>query len=344
MNLGPQFEQPELPGMPAAGAPTARRPETLQQYQGRQRAAGVGTSGRWHDQDINDFANSPMVSRTPTGSHHLPGDQLKAFMTPREIEREWQPLDGDRHDGYALTSGTNDPRAGMETRRAQRSDSVDNIYLGRRTATGAVTNAAGNKRQKMVFKRPSSTSPNGTLIAGGESTPDLWDRKYEEATEAPPSGQYDFEDEAVYRTPHGHETSAEGHYTLKTVPGAKTRNKMTGRDGEIGWYRSTGRVPGAKGGPTINTRRREETWVDHELISESSPHNTMVDSIIGEGIKSPIRLGLKTGSEGKPQLAGGHHRMAVARVHAPDKLAPVLYHKDIFEARSSNTTHSYKYT
>jgi hypothetical protein len=36
--------------------------------------------------------------------------------------------------------------------------------------------------------------------------------------------------------------------------------------------------------------------------------------------------------------------MAVARKHKPDTLVPVLYHEDIYEARSGNTTQAYKYT
>jgi len=340
-NLGPQFEQPELPGMPPAG----KAPSSWE-YKKRQISEGVGFSGQTRDRKIKEFSEKDPANPTPRAvtTHHKVGDQLKMFMTPREIEREWQPLDGDRHDGYALTSGTNDPRAGMHTERNERTDEVPNMYRGLRTATGAVTDAQGFKRRKTVFKRPSSTNPVRYGVDQAESTEDLWNRKYDEADEAPPSGQYDYEDEAVYRTPHGHETSAGGHYTLKTVPGHNTRPKMTGVDGDRGWYRTTKGRGGMKGAPSYNSRRRAETWVDHELVSEPSPHSTMVESIINEGVKSPIRLGLRMGSEAKPQMVGGHHRMAVARVHSPDQFAPVLYHEDIYEARSSNTQHSYKYT
>lgn len=347
MALGPQFEQPELA---LTNQSKPNKPESSFEYKKRQVASGVGTSRSAHDQRINTFADSPMESRTPTDSFHRRGDQLKMFMTPREIEKEWQPLDADRDETWGNdTYGTNDSRADNTTYRARRTDGQSNYDMrDERTVTGAVTDSNGDKARHSLYKRPGGRFPmekSGT--DGMESNEQLWDRKYDEATESTPAGynSYGAAEGTRYRTPHGHETSAEGAMRQVTAPGAKTRDLASGAG--WGWYRSTGPVPGGKlGGVTLNSRRRgSEQWVpNHEITGSSSPHSNMVDSIIGEGIKSPIRLGLNYGQEDKPQLAGGHHRMSVARVHTPDRLAPVLYHEDIREARSSNTTSSYKYT
>jgi CBS domain containing-hemolysin-like protein len=44
---------------------------------------------------------------------------------------------------------------------------------------------------------------------------------------------------------------------------------------------------------------------------------------------------------GKPEVVGGHHRLAVMQFDRPDDLIPVLHHRDIFEAKTSR---EYRYT
>lgn len=312
MTLGPQFEQPELPGMPQERV----KPETSMQYKLRQVRSGVGASGGYHGKALQRFESLPAESRTPTDSFHRPGDQLKMFMTPREIEREWQPLDADRDEVYGETFGTNDSRAGESTKRAFRTDDVPNVYMGRTPKTEQPT---GWSRvvHRPKYQRPDIDYPSSY---GGDMETDeqLWDRKYEEATGFSPKGQHALyggnADATKYKDNHGRVTTSSAHWTTKT---------------------------GSTSG------HRSETLVTHERLPgqvDDGAHNSMVDSIIHEGIKSPIRLGLNYGQNDMPQLAGGHHRMSVARVHSPDQFAPVLYHKDIHEARSRNTQHSYKYT
>lgn len=340
-----KFTQPELP---LSNIPAPQAPETTLEYKQRQVAAGVGASGVVRDRKVNEFAESPQENPAPRAgaTHHLGGDQLKMFMTPREIEREWAPLDGDRHDinNDVTTQGTNDPRAGALTKRDERTDGAINVWNGYVPETGVPASQVGPglKGHRYQFKRPSPTSP-GYFVGEDrmETDDELWDRKYDESAWASPAGA-NHDTRTLYRNAAGKTTDASGVWTHRGSTGP-TRQPMSGDLGDAGWYRRTGPVPGVPGAATFNSRRRgETTFVPNEEIEQK--HSSMVDSIIGEGIKSPIRLGLARGSEGKPMLVGGHHRMAVARVHAPDKLAPVLYHDDIYEARSHNTVQSYKYT
>jgi hypothetical protein len=323
------------------------KPESTVDYKVRQKAAGVGTDKYYHDERVNTFANSPVENRTPTDSFHRRGDQLKLFMTPREIEKEWQPLDGDRRDAYHITYGKSDTRAGSSTYRARRTDGQSNFDRNdERTVTGAVTDSDGHKDMYSLYNRPGNHFPmERTGSSGLETDDEVWDRKYAEALDSPSSGYNHDPKGPRYRKPGGESTDAGGVWRQVTETGAKTRQPASRGNG---WYRQTSPVPGTaiKGAITLNSRRRgSEAYVPfQEIPGSGDSHHSMVDSIIGEGIKSPIRLGLQHGMNDKPQLLGGHHRMAVARQDTPDRLAPVLYDNDMDQARSTNTKRSYKYT
>jgi hypothetical protein len=62
---------------------------------------------------------------------------------------------------------------------------------------------------------------------------------------------------------------------------------------------------------------------------------TLGESIERTGVQKPIHLGRTIGSQGKPEIVGGHHRMAVMRNLNQDQLMPVLHHTDLYGARSS---------
>jgi hypothetical protein len=97
---------------------------------------------------------------------------------------------------------------------------------------------------------------------------------------------------------------------------------------------------------------RTTTGGGHESSWESemryTPGNkaTLHEAIGEEGVKSPIRLGQTIGSQGKPEIVGGHHRVASATEHAQygnwsHQFLPVLHYKNIGEAKSDPT---FKYT
>jgi hypothetical protein len=52
---------------------------------------------------------------------------------------------------------------------------------------------------------------------------------------------------------------------------------------------------------------------------------TLYEDIAAKGVSHPVALGTQVGSQGKPQITGGHHRIAVMRDVAPHNLLPVLH-------------------
>jgi hypothetical protein len=274
-------------------------------------------------------------------THYYVGDQLKMFMTPREIESSWEPLEGDRYPKTEVTRGKNDPRAGHFTKRTYRTDGVPNHMEG----YTEVPSKDGNVTLfDYDYRRPSAAHPMEYAPNENdkETNEQLYARKYAEAAKAVPTGYSDNSSQAKkFVNASGRATDASHEWRDVAVGGS--RRPMTG---QWGWWRSTGPVPGIPGGPTVNSRRKELVQMDNQPNPDTTrmaKSKTLAESIISEGVLNPIRLGVAGSYSGKPQLVGGHHRMAVARVHRPDDLAPVLYHHDIDEAKSDETARSYKY-
>jgi hypothetical protein len=311
--------------------------------------------------DVQDYDNTPVgTPKRPSlegrqrygdngGGVPLHKGMRPMFMTPREIQSHYQVLDGDRYENYAETYGTNDSRAGERTQRVRRTDGAYNPQ----TEVNAYDSDGEALGRVPVRIRPDANHP--TSVQRQETDEEVLARKYEEADEAPASGYHGnnggwgnsngtrYYDERFDAT-----TSSPGHYTGK--PGGPLRmiDRMTQRNGrEVPNYR---RNPGSawSGMSTFGSRRHtgdDETWVSHPEVAKSPDqpqHSSMVESIINQGVLSPIRLGTENiGSQGKQEMVGGHHRFAVALNHAPDKLVPVLFHKDIFDAKADR---SYPYT
>lgn len=61
------------------------------------------------------------------------------------------------------------------------------------------------------------------------------------------------------------------------------------------------------------------------------------DAIVDDGVKNPVSLQVPdlTGSMGKPQILGGHHRVAVMEAEKPHALMPVEHFRGTQEARRS---------
>jgi len=53
----------------------------------------------------------------------------------------------------------------------------------------------------------------------------------------------------------------------------------------------------------------------------------MTPSIARHGVIDPVHLGTAHGREGKPQIMGGHHRIASSMDLNPHRLMPVLHHQ-----------------
>ena len=68
----------------------------------------------------------------------------------------------------------------------------------------------------------------------------------------------------------------------------------------------------------------------------------LTDHIKEHGIENPVSLQAdpwKTGSLGKPEILGGHHRIAVMETERPDELMPVEHYNSVAEARWSKGIH-----
>jgi len=57
------------------------------------------------------------------------------------------------------------------------------------------------------------------------------------------------------------------------------------------------------------------------------------EDIMEHGVQKPVSLGQQFGNSGKPQVVGGHHRIAVMGEESPDELMPVLHFKSFGDAR-----------
>jgi hypothetical protein len=77
-----------------------------------------------------------------------------------------------------------------------------------------------------------------------------------------------------------------------------------------------------------------ENNVDHAAGDSRS----LRDALLQDGVKNPISLQAdqeQTGSHWKPEILGGHHRVAVMSEHKPDVLMPVEHFEDINDAQRS---------
>jgi hypothetical protein len=220
------------------------------------------------------------------------GEQLKMFMTPKEIHEKYQPLDGDREDVY-----NEDGRTGESTMRPRSTGGGrnDTNYNAGKVHDGNSALGWGdyaNKTNGIYTRDINATAKMNADYSrrskgsSDETDEQLWDRKYEEA-------EYD-------------------RRASITVP--RTGGSSSSSSSGISWGRE------ASGPPASPGFRKEEV--------------SLAEAINREGIKSPIRLGNQFGSMGKPQIVGGHHRLAVATRDMPNTLIPVLHDEDIHDARS----------
>lgn len=357
--LGKQFGAPDipneptqlsfdLPGVPPPSPPAGRMTSPL-------------VAGSFSKRDIEQQQNVPVgTPRRPdlsgrrrneaAGGMPLHKGMLPMFATPREIQNHYQVLDGDRNSMYEETHGTNDSRAGERTQRQYRTDNAPNP----RTYVNAYSSGGGELGQVPVRVRPDVNHPSP--VSRYETDEEVLARKYDEADEAPAAGYHHnrgwrqtsgtrYYDERFDRT-----TSNPGHYT--DLPGGPKRmlDRLTDhawRGNNVPVYKKNAESAEWADQSTYNSRRHTgdmETWVDHpKAQSPDTPkHSTMVESIIHQGVLSPIRLAAnQIGSQGKQSIVGGHHRFAVALNHAPDRLVPVLHHEDIHDAKADRT---YPYT
>lgn len=83
-------------------------------------------------------------------------------------------------------------------------------------------------------------------------------------------------------------------------------------------------------------------WKAKDVYSRHAQEESLYESIERGGVQKPISLGQTIGSQGKPEIVGGHHRLAAASAINPDQFVPVLHFNNIWEAKKG--AGGYKYT
>ena len=97
----------------------------------------------------------------------------------------------------------------------------------------------------------------------------------------------------------------------------------------------------------LDADRKEHEYNDNELFDRKydeaennydhapNEHRSLKDALLQDGVRNPISLQAdanKVGLGGKPQILGGHHRVAVMYEHKPDSLMPVAHFNTVVEA------------
>jgi hypothetical protein len=252
-------------------------------------------------------------------------------MTPREIHAGWQPLDADRESNYeggtyygtrqskSWTTGNTFPgtvdSAGRphpisETQQMRRNPGLHSGPGG--TDTGTIERFRGGEKAR-VFDRGGD---------GEESDEQLWARKLDESMEYGRHGQHDDRDSDPLFA------GGRGGRTMGTYEGQPTIRTGRSEPSDSAWERHY---------------NREDSWERRRQDSRDGGES-LYDSIAAEGVHGPIRLGSEMGSQGKPEIVGGHHRLAAATEAAPNRLVPVLHDVNIHHAREWAKRGGYPYS
>jgi hypothetical protein len=229
------------------------------------------------------------------------------FMTPREITEQYQPLDGDREDRR-----WDDNRGGQ----------TDNPW-GEFTARPRNTQGGTNTPRR--FNRDGGMRPLNTeehkgrpyfYHSGTESDQDVWDRKLYESQMT--TSEYN---------------DARG---LDESTGSKDYFNNTGSLAARASYPKSEDYTGTNYDDLYDDRDEYKGIKQAEYNFNKENSSTLYDSIREEGVQFPVHLGSQFGSSGKPEVVGGHHRVAAALDIAPDQPIPVLHHNDLSDARSDS--------
>jgi hypothetical protein len=265
------------------------------------------TSSDW-DQAGRSQSKVEHETSMPTNVHE---GQFQMFMTPREIRSKWQALDGDRQEAY-------DERAGELTNRSQTTGGGSNftINTGRRKEL-ARWHGGASQVEGYTHERTEGSEM--------ETDDQLFARKLDEAQMDP----------VEYREVHGGET--------KEPPGWNTLAQRSDAPSEV--KRQAAGNYSQRTGEGSNTwaERNDEAqdWVmqrqqEHEEDRDYGP--SLHDRIRAEGVQKPVHLSYgQLGSYGKPEIVGGHHRLAVQHDIDPDQPIPVAHWQNIWEAKQSKT-------
>lgn len=230
--------------------------------------------------------------------------QLQMLMSAREIMNQYQVLDGDRQH-------REDDRAGMPTWRSH--------------TTGGGTNPEIDTRERQwlapMMERHGTSLASQTHYRGGEhdeTDEQVWERKTEEASLSPA-------DYKAAREGSGAQVSVPGWDTMM----ARSSAPKMGSSWEHGHrgYTSAQESHDLKAQSYMDRR--------YDQIQQDAEYGPSLIDHLREtgGVEAPVRLGTEHGSQGKPEVIGGHHRIAAMGHINPDQLMPVVHDVNLWHAR-----------
>lgn len=242
------------------------------------------------------------------------------FMSGKEIMDEYQPLDGDRHP---VT--TEAPLSAQHTRPTA-PPSGQGYPVERRMGRGK--QAWGNTTGGDAYYRSAGGTATKVVDNREEYDDELWDRKVSEA-KLPP----DEYDEAHNGYQKNAPEMSDVQFGNSMPVRAKHEGTWTFEERENSYY--------------VGKEMEQDIKYEAKMDAYTDPNNSLYNQIAREGVKKPISLNdpgnyMRFGDSGKPQVAGGHHRLASQFDQDPEKLMPVLHWSGgTNEAKKSEY---YKYT
>lgn len=285
---------------------------------------GMEDSHDWHPSPRDD--KNEWTHGSGTGAHHnVSGDQLRMFMTPREIKSTYQVLDGDRQEVY-------DDRGGELTNRTYTTGGNTNEPIATNLRQGAVPGSRDYGAKWMHQRHGSELQRHShirTDVEGMETDEQVWDRKLDESQMSPEEyGEVHGMSSAQGRGPMDYDELME-HSSAPVR--AETRP-------ELGSTWNAERQESYEGAMESRLGRENAKW--EARYGAEAP--SLYEHIQAHGVENPVHLGTNVGGEGKPEVVGGHHRIAAAASINDQQLIPVLHHEDIRSARSRQSP--FKYT
>lgn len=275
------------------------------------------------------------------------GVQLKAFMTPREIRSEYQALDGDREPTWNLERiPTSRQHPSRENVRYQYHDAYGKTLTDPKPirAVGQTSGGSGYQRDFQYNQYPQNGYgtgiPKGEAYKstyGEESDDQLFARKLSESqmtrSERYGSDWRDFfpEDQLDIDSVHTSDIKSYiGSTPKRSDYGSNTSGSYDYQDA-VEWHSNEKRE--AK----WQERRERVRRAEEDAGEETTLYDMMRQGDVPGRVSLQDPLTRNKGSQGKPSILGGHHRIAAMEDIDPDRLMPVVYHRDLMSAKSDRS-------
>ena len=231
-----------------------------------------------------------------------PAERLQMFMKPHEILEKWGPLDADREWNDYGGERSEDMAYNSATHRAFNTGGEQNWTNTRTTRSSMATSTEGGA--------PLAKRPHVRRSSSLETDEQLWDRKEDESFDEYGRQGIHYEDAPRERS--------DPHTTIRSY------------DTE---------------GKSLAYKRHTDVWGDSASPSpvfqhpgnsgKFLGHTNLGDSILEHGVSKPIALGFTRNMQGKREVVGGHHRLAVSNKHRGSVYLPVEHYPDIHAAKAN---------